>query len=125
MENAKTFEDAGSSLRQHSRDVRRATQQLAQSTRATLDDAALAWRLQAERNPYLSLGMVFGIGYVLGGGIPATAVRLGLSAGVRMAATMALREVLIRAAGARHAPSRSPRANGGDREGRRSPPRRS
>lgn len=124
MENAKTLEDAESNLRQHSRDLRHATQQLAHSTRATLDDAALAWRLQAERNPYLSLVTVFGVGYVLGGGIPAAAIRLALGAGLRMAATMALREVLTRAAGPRHVRSRSSRTNGGDREGRRSPPRR-
>jgi hypothetical protein len=59
-----------------------------------LDDLTLAWRLQVERNPYLSLGAVFAAGYVLGGGVPVRLVRFALTTGARMAATLAVREAL-------------------------------
>jgi hypothetical protein len=82
------------SLRTHRREMRDATSQLSRSTRATLDDISLAWKLQAEKNPYLSLAAVFAAGYVLGGGVPVAAVRLALGVGARMALSMAMRELV-------------------------------
>jgi hypothetical protein len=81
-------------LRAHRAEIRDASRELARSTRSTLSDIVLAWRLQAERNPYLSLGAAFAAGYVLGGGVPVRLVRFAVGTGARMAATMALREVL-------------------------------
>src|SRR5262245_13334072 len=81
-------------LRAHRREIGDASRELARSTRATLDDITLAWRLQAERSPYLSLGGAFAAGYVLGGGVPLRLVRFALMTGARMAATMAVREVI-------------------------------
>jgi hypothetical protein len=80
-------------LRAHRREIGAAGRELARSTRSTLDDVTLAWRLQAERSPYLSLGAAFAAGYVLGGGVPLRLVRFAAGTGARMAATMALREV--------------------------------
>lgn len=94
MASTATSEESVRSLRTHRREMRDATTQLTRSTRATLDDISLAWKLQAEKNPYLSLGAVFAAGYVLGGGIPVAAVRLALGVGARMALSMAVRELI-------------------------------
>jgi hypothetical protein len=94
MASTATSEGQVRALRTHRREMREATSQLKLSTRATLDDIALAWKLQAEKNPYLSLGAVFAAGYVLGGGVPVAAVRLALGVGARMALSMAMREML-------------------------------
>ena len=79
-------------LRAHRCEIGDAGRELVRSTRSTLDDVTLAWRLQAERNPYLSLGAAFAAGYVLGGGVPLRLVRFAVGTGARMAATAALRE---------------------------------
>jgi hypothetical protein len=89
-----TAETSRRPLQAHRREIGAAGQELVRSTRSTLDDITLAWRLQAERNPYLSLGAAFAAGYVLGGGVPLRLVRFAVGTGARMAATMALREAL-------------------------------
>jgi len=81
----------------HQKELREASKQLGRATRATVEDIALATRLQLERNPYLTLGSIFAAGYVLGGGVPVRAVRFALGLGVRMGATIALRELADRA----------------------------
>jgi hypothetical protein len=85
------------SLLTHQRELSDAARQLATAARATFDDVALASRLQLERNPYLTLASFFALGYVLGGGVPVRAVRFALGMGVRMGATMAMRELASRA----------------------------
>ena len=85
------------SLLAHQRELSDATRQLANAARATFEDVALASRLQLERNPYLTLASFFALGYVLGGGVPVRAVRFALGMGVRMGATMAMRELASRA----------------------------
>lgn len=46
--------------------------------------------LQAQQHPLRTLGIAFGVGYVLGGGVPRFAVRMALSAGLRQASTAVL-----------------------------------
>lgn len=94
MSSATTEDTSRRTLRAHRREIRNASRELARSTRSTLDDVTLAWRLQVERNPYLSLGAVFAVGYVLGGGVPLRLVRFAAGTGARMAASMVLREML-------------------------------
>jgi hypothetical protein len=94
VSSATTAETSRRPLRAHRREIGAAGRELARSTRSTLDDITLAWRLQAERSPYLSLGAAFAAGYVLGGGVPLRLVRFAVGTGARMAATMALREAL-------------------------------
>ena len=42
-------------------------------------------RIQAEQRPYAVLGVALGVGYVLGGGVPAFAMRMLVNSGMRMA----------------------------------------
>jgi len=42
-------------------------------------------RIQAEQRPYAVLGAALGVGYVLGGGVPAFAMRMLINSGLRMA----------------------------------------
>jgi DNA-binding NtrC family response regulator len=86
-------EAAPADLWAHQRELRDASKQLGRATRATVDDVALAARLQLERSPYLTLGSIFAAGYVLGGGVPVRVVRFALAMGMRMGASMAFREL--------------------------------
>ncbi len=63
------------------------------ATKDTARDLSLASRLQLERSPYLTLAATFGVGYVLGGGIPLRLVTFAAALGGRVAASMALREL--------------------------------
>jgi len=45
---------------------------------------------EAQRNPLRTLGIAFGVGYVLGGGVPRFVVRMALSAGLRQASAAVL-----------------------------------
>ncbi len=81
----------------HQRELREAARQLARAARATVEDVALVSRLQLERNPYVTIGSFFALGYVLGGGVPVRAVRFALGMGIRMGATVAMRELASRA----------------------------
>jgi hypothetical protein len=117
MASTATNDESVRSLRTHRREMRDATSQLTRSTRATMDDITLAWQLQAEKNPYLSLGAVFAAGYVLGGGVPVAAVRLALGVGARMAMSMAVRELIAGATGSQR---RGREQGGGDSSRRRS-----
>ena len=94
---ASNSEAAPRSLLSHQRELREASTQLGRATRATVEDVALVARLQLQRNPYLTLGSVFAAGYVLGGGVPVRVVRFALGMGMRMAGTIALRELADRA----------------------------
>jgi hypothetical protein len=57
---------------------------------ALLDVAATQITDQARRHPVRTLGIAFGVGYVLGGGLPRFAVRLAAGALVRTAGTAVL-----------------------------------
>lgn len=107
-------EDAdGGGFWAHQRELRDAGRQLGRAARTACEDVSEVCRRQLDRNPYLTLGSIFGIGYVLGGGIPAGAVRLALGIGLRVGATVAVRELAERA--------RAPRL-GGRRRGDGSAP---
>lgn len=49
---------------------------------------------QLEQRPYVTLGAMAGLGYVLGGGVPRRASGIALAIGGRIAVNMALREIL-------------------------------
>lgn len=80
-------------LREQSQEAIRLGRQFGRATGDTVDDLALASRLQLERRPYVTLGATFGLGYVLGGGVPLRLLTLGVAFGGRIAASMALRQL--------------------------------
>jgi ElaB/YqjD/DUF883 family membrane-anchored ribosome-binding protein len=68
------------------------TQQISQSAEdlvsggtELLKQAEELLRIQAEQRPYAVLGAALGVGYVLGGGVPAFAMRMLVNSGMRMA----------------------------------------
>ena len=68
------------------------TQQISQSAQdfvsggtELLSQAEELLRIQAEQRPYAVLGAALGVGYVLGGGVPAFAMRMLINSGMRMA----------------------------------------
>ena len=50
---------------------------------------------EARRNPYRTVLAAAGVGYVLGGGLPRWAMRVGLNAAVRMAVAAAAAKVAV------------------------------
>jgi len=50
---------------------------------------------EARRNPYRTVAVAAGVGYVLGGGIPRWAMRMGFNAAVRMAMAAAAAKVAV------------------------------
>lgn len=50
---------------------------------------------EARRNPYRTVLVAAGVGYVLGGGIPSWALRLGFNAAVRTALAAAAAKVAV------------------------------
>jgi len=50
---------------------------------------------EARRNPYRTVLAAAGVGYVLGGGIPRWAMRMGFNAAVRMALAAAAAKVAV------------------------------
>lgn len=86
-------EDAVRELRAQGDEAIQLGREFGRATKDTARDLSLATRLQLERSPYLTLGATFGVGYVLGGGIPLRLLMLAAAFGGRMAASMALREL--------------------------------
>lgn len=76
------------------RQVARDASELITALRAAADDWGDAVRLSMRRNPYGSLLIAAGVGYVLAGGLAPSAVRLAFGAGWRIAATALLRDFL-------------------------------
>lgn len=57
-------------------------------------DATAILAQQAHENPYRTVLIAAGVGYVLGGGVPRWAIRMGVSLGARMAMSAALAELV-------------------------------
>lgn len=60
-------------------------QSMAEDVRALVDESAHFVREQMESRPYATLGVAFGLGYVLGGGVPTWAGRFAMSVALRAA----------------------------------------
>jgi len=80
--------------RPSTREVTRDAGELITALRAAGEDWGDAVRLSVRRNPYGSLFIAAGVGYVLAGGLAPSAVRLAFGATWRLAATALLREFL-------------------------------
>jgi hypothetical protein len=87
-------------LRQRARDVQRESQALAGSAREALDALRGIAREQLEARPYGILGLAFGAGWLLGGGLPLRVVVFVGGVGARLAAQELLRT--LRTGGAEH-----------------------
>ena len=86
-------EDAVRELRAQGDEAIQLGREFGRATKDTARDLSLASRLQLERSPYLTLAATFGVGYVLGGGIPLRLLTFAAAFGGRVAASMALREL--------------------------------
>lgn len=62
--------------------------------RDTLDDWRTLLRAELERQPYATLAVAAGVGYVLGGGVPPTLIRILLGVGGRLAADQLLARIV-------------------------------
>ncbi len=63
-------------------------------THAAGRELAQASRVQLERSPYWTLGAAFGLGWVLGGGLPAKTFTLAAGIGGRMLLSALVQDVL-------------------------------
>lgn len=68
--------------------------ELADALRSASGDWSRLVQSGMRRNPYAALGVAAGVGYVLGGGLAPSALRLAANAAWRVAAGVALRNVI-------------------------------
>jgi hypothetical protein len=92
VEHAKRRSNGGSRPSGSARELLSQSEQLYDDVRAvggTIRDVTRGWqdlvRAELERRPYATLAVAAGAGYVLGGGLPTTLVRLMVGIGSRVA----------------------------------------
>lgn len=81
-------------LQERGREAYREAQQLASTLEQAVDEIGQFLRTQTERRPYVSIATATGIGYVLGGGVPARLTGFLFGLGGRLAVEMFLRELI-------------------------------
>jgi hypothetical protein len=74
---------------------------LADAARQALEGCRALARERLEEQPYATLAVAAGIGYVLGGGVPTTVMRLVFGVGSRLAVERALAQLAAPAASPR------------------------
>jgi hypothetical protein len=81
-------------VRRHAGRARRDARALAAELGTVSDELRAVLGEQAARRPYAALAAAWGVGYLLGGGVPARATRTALDYGIRAALAVALQRLL-------------------------------
>src|SRR5574337_1125928 len=87
-------------LYERSRQARDNAQEVASAVRDVVADVESTVREQLEHHPYTVLSTAFGVGYVLGGGLPSRATRSIFDIGTRLAIARVLQGLTREAASA-------------------------
>jgi hypothetical protein len=97
------MDDSAEGLREEGRHIREEAGELAADVGELVEEVGDFVRDQAIQRPYVTLGAAFGIGYVLGGGVPLWMVRSLVAIGGKIAVSAVLAE-LTRAASSGEGP---------------------
>lgn len=84
----------GDRLSEHGKQLKKSLGEATDATRAASHELAEASRSQLRSSPYLTLGMAFGLGWILGGGIPPRAFTFAAGLGSRVALSMLLKDLV-------------------------------
>jgi ElaB/YqjD/DUF883 family membrane-anchored ribosome-binding protein len=96
QQNAEQTDRAGAAMPAEAQRVRQRLGEVGTSVRDLSRDAEDLAREWLDVNPYASLAVAAGLGYVLGGGLPHVVIRRAFGIGSRMAVDMMLARVLTR-----------------------------
>lgn len=87
-------------VRDEGREIASDARELASDVSEMVEEATDFLRDQAIQRPYVTLASAFGVGYVLGGGVPLWAMRALIAVGGKIAVSAVMQEI-ARSAGPR------------------------
>ncbi len=87
------MDDRTDRVRAEGKQVAEEAKELASGVNELVEEATEFLRDQAIQRPYVTLASAFGVGYVLGGGVPLWAVRAMIAVGGKMVATAIVTEL--------------------------------